>query len=102
MVTLVNIARSRLCTHMDIQEALRRSSLYNPDIGKRISARCISAVPEAAAELQRNARTAPTSASTHMRRNAQRRQKSCIDFDGRRCRCCPQLLVPGGRSKHRW
>ena len=61
MVTLASAARSRLCTHMDIQEALRWSSLYNPDMHKRISARCTSAVPEAAAELQRNARTAPSS-----------------------------------------
>ena len=37
-------------THGHVQEALRRSSLYNPDIGKHISARCTSAVPEAGAE----------------------------------------------------
>ena len=37
--------------------------------------------------------------STHMRRK--RRHESCIASDGRRCRCCPQLPVPGGRSKHR-
>ena len=37
--------------------------------------------------------------STHMRRK--RRQRRCIDSDGHRCRCCPQLPLPGGRSKHR-
>jgi hypothetical protein len=36
--------------------------------------------------------------STHMRRK--RRHESCIDSDGRRCRCCPQLPLPGGSSKH--
>ena len=51
MVTLANAARSRLCTHMDIQEALRWSSLYNEDMLKRISASYTSAVPQAAAEL---------------------------------------------------
>ena len=56
MVTLANAARSRLCTHMDIQEALRWSSLYNPDMLKRISARCTSAVPEETWELE----SAPT------------------------------------------
>ena len=35
---------------------------------------------------------------THMRRK--RRHESCIDSDGRRCRCCPQLPLPGGSSKH--
>jgi hypothetical protein len=53
---------------MDIQEALRWSSLYNEDMLKRISARCTYAVPQAAAELQRIARTAPSSGATHMRR----------------------------------
>ena len=33
-------------------------------------------------------------------RAPQRRHESCIASDGRRCRCCPQLPVPGGRSKH--
>ena len=30
----------------------------------------------------------------------QKRQRSCIDSDGRRRRCRPQLPVPGGSSKH--
>ena len=68
MVTLANAARSRLCTHMDIQEALRWSSLYNKHMLKRISSRCTSAVPGPGAETQRNARTAPSSVPTHVRR----------------------------------
>ena len=36
--------------------------------------------------------------STHTRRK--RRHRSCLASDGRRRRCCPQLPVPGGSSKH--
>ena len=93
MVTLANAARSRLCTHMDIQEALRRSSLYNPDMHKRIYARCTSAVPEAAAEPQRNARTAPSSVVTRARRKG--------DTELHRLRRPPPPLLPAGAGARR-
>ena len=52
-------------THMDKQEALRRSSQHNEHMHKRISSRCTPDVPGSGAEPQRNARTAPSSVATH-------------------------------------